>query len=66
MASIEEIRIETRRLREEMDIATVEMMTLVSAKRVSGPEWDAASTKQHEAYEKWHAFMNAPGHPEPH
>ena len=60
MASIDDFRFESHQLLLELDAATMGMMTLVSSRCVSGPEWDAANKRQHEAYKCWDAFMNAP------
>lgn len=59
MASIDDFRFESHQLLLELDAATMGMMTLVSSRCVSGPEWDAANNRQHEAYKCWDAFMNA-------
>lgn len=60
MASIEDFRMKSQELLIELDAATMEMMTLVTSKCVSGPDWDFASNRQHAAYESWDAFMNTP------
>jgi hypothetical protein len=60
MASIEDFRIKSHELLIELDAATMGMMTLVSSRCVSGPDWDFASKRQHDAYQSWDAFMNAP------
>ncbi|SED15014.1 hypothetical protein SAMN04490185_2870 [Pseudomonas frederiksbergensis] len=60
MASIEDFRIKSHDLLLELDAATMGMMTLVTSKCVSGPDWDFASRRQHDAYKSWDAFMNAP------
>ena len=60
MASIDDFRFESHQLLLELDAATMGMMTLVSSRCVSGPELDAANKRQHEAYQCWDAFMNAP------
>ncbi|MGF6208233.1 hypothetical protein [Pseudomonas frederiksbergensis] len=60
MASIEDFRIKSHELLIELDAATMGMMTLVSSRCVSGPEWDAANKRQHDAYKCWDTFMNAP------
>jgi len=60
MASIDDFRIESHKLLMELDAATMGMMMLVSAKCVSGPDWDAASRRQHDAYVSWDAFINVP------
>lgn len=61
MASIEDFRIKSHELLIELDAATMGMMTLVSSRRISGPEWDMANKRQHDAYQCWDAFMNASG-----
>jgi hypothetical protein len=58
MASIEDFRIKSHALLIELDAATMGMMTLVSSKCVSGPEWDEAVKRQHNAYELWDAFLS--------
>lgn len=58
MASIDDFRFESHQLLLELDAATMGMMTLVSSRCVSGPEWDAANKRQYEAYKCWDAFMN--------
>lgn len=60
MASIEDFRMKSQELLIELDAATMEMMTLVTSKCVSGPDWDLANKRQHDAYESWDAFMNTP------
>jgi hypothetical protein len=60
MASIDDFRIESHKLLMELDGATMGVMMLVSAKCVSGPDWDAANKRQHDAYESWDAFINFP------
>jgi hypothetical protein len=65
MTSFEDFRTQSQELLTELDAATMEMMTLVTSKCVSGPEWDAATKRQHDAYERWNAFLNIPGeHPQ--
>ncbi|RON52637.1 hypothetical protein [Pseudomonas frederiksbergensis] len=61
MTSFEDFRIQSHELLIELDAATMVMMTLVTSRRVSGPEWDAATKRQHDAYERWNAFLNIPG-----
>ena len=36
------------------------MMVLVSSRCVSGPAWDDATKRHHDAYEIWNAFLNVP------
>ncbi|KAF2391971.1 MULTISPECIES: hypothetical protein [Pseudomonas] len=61
MTSFEDFRTQSQALLTELDAATMGMMTLVTAKCVSGPEWDAATQRHHDAYERWNAFLNIPG-----
>ena len=63
MASIDDFRIESHKLLMELDAATMGMMMLVSARCVSGPDWDAASKRQHDAYDSWDTFINFPSGP---
>jgi hypothetical protein len=60
MASIDDFRFESHQLLLELDAATLGMMMLVSARCVSGPEWEAATKRQHDAYERWEKFINSP------
>jgi hypothetical protein len=60
MASIDDFRIKSHELLLELDAATMGMMMLVSSKCVSGPDWDVASKRQHDAYKSWDAFMHVP------
>ena len=60
MASIDDFRMKSHELLLELDAATMGMMMLVSSRCVSGPAWDVASKRQHDAYVCWDAFMNAP------
>lgn len=58
MTSFEEFRTTSHVLLIELDAATTKMMMLVSAKEVSGPSWDDATLRHHDAVEAWHAFLN--------
>jgi hypothetical protein len=60
MTSLEDFRIQSHALLIELDAATMGMMTLVSARCVSGPAWDEATKRHHDAYEVWSAFLNCP------
>jgi hypothetical protein len=60
MASIDDFRLKSHELLLELDAATMGMMMLVSSSCVSGPEWEIATKRQHDAYQCWDAFMNAP------
>ena len=65
MVSIDDFRIESHKLLTELDAATLAMMTLVSARCVSGPDWDVANKRQHDAYERWDTFINFPSRAAP-
>ncbi|VVO23812.1 hypothetical protein [Pseudomonas fluorescens] len=58
MTTEDEFRIKAHRLLVELDAATSEMMQLISAHQMSGPEWDETSKRQHEAYERWVEYLN--------
>jgi hypothetical protein len=60
MASIDDFRMKSHELLLELDAATMGMMMLVSYRCVSGPEWEMATKRQHDAYQCWDTFMNAP------
>ncbi|TPG78289.1 hypothetical protein EAH78_11970 [Pseudomonas arsenicoxydans] len=60
MTSIDDFRIHSHALLIELDAATMGMMTLVSSRCVSGPDWDGATKRHHDAYEAWNAFLNSP------
>ncbi|WP_318653951.1 hypothetical protein [Pseudomonas sp. Y24-6] len=60
MTSVEDFRIQSHALLIELDAATMGMMLLVSARCVSGPAWDEATQRHHDAYELWNAFLNVP------
>ncbi|MCK1791016.1 hypothetical protein L9059_12610 [Pseudomonas sp. TNT19] len=60
MTSVEDFRIQSHALLIELDAATMGMMLLVSSRCVSGPAWDDATQRHHDAYELWNAFLNVP------
>ena len=60
MTSIDDFRFESHQLLLELDAATMGMMMLVSSKCISGPEWENATKRQHDAYESWDNFINSP------
>lgn len=60
MTSIEDFRIKSHALLIEMDAATMGMMTLVSSRCVSGPAWEEATKRHHDACEVWNTFLNTP------
>ncbi len=66
MTSIDDFRFESHQLLLELDAATMGMMMLVSSKCISGPEWETATKRQHDAYERWDTFINSPDDGRPH
>ncbi|QGA51041.1 MULTISPECIES: hypothetical protein [Pseudomonas] len=60
MTSFEEFRAASHELLKELDAATIKMMMLVSAKEVSGPFWEDAAQRHHDAVDAWHSFLNIP------
>ncbi|HCS42301.1 MAG TPA: hypothetical protein DIW52_05665 [Pseudomonas sp.] len=60
MISVEDFRTQSHALLIELDAATMGMMVLVSSRCVSGPAWDDATKRHHDAYEIWNAFLNVP------
>lgn len=60
MISIEDFRIKSHELLIEMDAATMGMMVLVSSRCVSGPAWEEATLRHHNACEGWNEFLNSP------
>ncbi|MHC8314641.1 hypothetical protein [Pseudomonas sp. LB3P31] len=65
MRSVEDFRIKSHALLIELDAATMGMMLLVSTRCVSGPQWDEATQRHHDAYELWNTFLNVPETPDP-
>lgn len=59
MTSVDDFRIKSHALLIDLDAATAQMMQLISSRSVSGPIWDDAVKRQHEAYEHWNAFINS-------
>lgn len=59
MTSVDDFRIKSHALLMDLDAATAQMMQLVSARSVSGPAWEAAVKRQHDAYAHWNAFINS-------
>ncbi|WP_033045956.1 MULTISPECIES: hypothetical protein [Pseudomonas] len=58
MTSFEEFRATSHGLLKELDAATTKMMMLVSAKEISGPFWEDAAQRHHDAVDAWHSFLN--------
>jgi len=59
MTSVDDFRIKSHALLADLDAATTEMMELISSRSVSGPAWEDAVKRQHDAYEHWNAFINS-------
>lgn len=60
MTSFEDFRSKSHVLLIELDAATIRLMMLVSAKCISGPDWDFASQRHRDAYASWNSFLNIP------
>lgn len=58
MTTPDEFRLYAHELIIDLDTATTEMMKLISAHQMKGPDWDKAIQHQHEAYERWIAYLN--------
>jgi hypothetical protein len=58
MTSVDDFRIKSHALLMDLDAATAQMMQLVSARSVSGPAWEEAVKRQHDAYVHWNTFIN--------
>ena len=58
MTTTEEFRARAHELMNDLNAATTEMMKLISAHQLSGPEWERVTRWQHEAYERWMAYLN--------
>lgn len=59
MTSVDDFRIKSHELLMDLDAATTEMMKLISSRSVSGPIWEDAVKRQHDAYLHWNAFINS-------
>ncbi len=59
MTSVDDFRIKSHALLVDLDAATAEMMRLISSRSVSGPVWEEAVKRQHDAYVHWNAFINS-------
>lgn len=61
MTTVEDFKIKSHELLVELDAATSEMMALVDAHQTSGVSWEQAVQRQHDAYERWVAYLNGRG-----
>jgi len=58
MTTQDEFRFRAHELIVELDATTSEMMKLIAAHQMTGPEWEHATRLQHEAYERWLSYLN--------
>jgi hypothetical protein len=58
MTTTDEFRLHAHELMLDLDAATTQMMSLISAHELSGPEWERITRWQHEAYERWMSYLN--------
>jgi hypothetical protein len=58
MTTVEDFKIKSHELQMELDAATSRMMELISTHEMTGTTWDEAVQRQHEAYERWVAYLN--------
>lgn len=63
MTTTDEFRFHAHELNVDLDAATTEMMKLICAHQLSGPEWERVSQWQHEAYERWTDYLNTRSYP---
>ncbi|MDB5980153.1 MAG: hypothetical protein JWQ69_1168 [Pseudomonas sp.] len=56
MTSMDDFRFKSHQLLIELDAATTQMMMLVSARQATGPGWDAANQRHHDAFQAWETF----------
>ena len=61
MTTLEDFRNKSQALLAELDSATSQMMSLICVHQVTGAAWDEAVKRQHEAYERWIAYLNERG-----
>ncbi|UVM52669.1 hypothetical protein LOY38_11865 [Pseudomonas sp. B21-015] len=64
MTATDDFRHHAHGLIVDLDAATTEMMKLISTHQMSGPEWERVTAWQHEAYERWMAYLNARSYPD--
>lgn len=58
MTSVDDFRLKSHELLAELDAATSEMMQLICDHQMTGAAWEEAVRLQHEAYERWVAYLN--------
>ncbi|MDF9778163.1 hypothetical protein [Pseudomonas baetica] len=59
MTTTDDFRAKAHELIADLDAATTKMMQLISAHQLSGAEWERVTQWQHEAYERWIAYLNS-------
>lgn len=64
MTATDDFRFHAHELMVDLDAATTEMMKLISAHQLSGPEWERVTQWQHEAYERWMSYLNERSYPD--
>ncbi|MGE8185901.1 hypothetical protein [Pseudomonas sp. NPDC086278] len=64
MTTTDDFRFHAHQLVVDLDAATTEMMMLISAHQMSGPEWERVTQWQHEAYERWMTYLNERSYPD--
>lgn len=60
MSGLKYFRYKSQELLTELDLATIQMMSLVAAREVSGLFWEKASERHRKAYAAWNEFLNNP------
>lgn len=60
MSGMDEFRFKSHHLLIELDAATTKMMLLVSSKELTGPVWEEAASRHHDAFLAWNSFLNTP------
>ncbi|MCI0997215.1 hypothetical protein HNO91_12160 [Pseudomonas corrugata] len=58
MTTVEDFKVKSHELLVELDTATSDMMTLICAHQMTGAAWEEVVRRQHEAYERWVAYLN--------
>lgn len=64
MTTTDDFRAQAHELIADLDAATSEMMNLITAHQLSGPEWERVAQWQHEAYERWMTYLNERSYPD--
>ncbi|KAA0968745.1 hypothetical protein [Pseudomonas sp. ANT_H12B] len=64
MTTTDDFRFHAHELIVDLDAATTEMMKLISAHQLSGPEWEWVNQWQHDAYERWTSYLNEQSSPD--